>query len=126
MTLRDILQKALAAGLLIAHVACGPSYVLLEIHSELTIPDQIEMLKLWTFPAGESPTSLLEIELALEQGQTFPVEILLEPQDSSPASLRQRVEGFLGDATVAHQDVEFQWEQHRVNRARIDLVTVVP
>ena len=58
------------------------------------------------------------IELVPEN--TFPFEVLLEPNDLTPPCLRERVTASRGTAT-AQITIEHSWEESRVNRAPVQM-----
>ena len=112
-----ILSGVVALGLL---SGCGGSYIILEIHADLQIPDDVDRLTIVTQNADGSST-LNVADLQLEASQSFPIDVLLEPGDTTPNDLREQVSALKAGTEKAAAEVIHPWSAGRVNRAKIDL-----
>lgn len=112
---------------LLGLAACGPSFVVLEIDSDLIIPTEANSLQIVTLEEADLDNELANVDLLLEDGQTFPVEVLLEPSGDTPTGdLRQRVTARLDGIAVARAEVKHAWESHRTSRAKFLLLPLTP
>jgi len=103
---------------------CGDSYILLEVKASLQIPTEANSLQVITLDAADITRELSNVDLPLEEGDTFPVEVLLDPGDKTPQKLRERVVARLDGVAVAANEVEHPWSDGRVNRASFELEPV--
>ena len=101
--------------------ACGPSFIILEVSSSLRITKEVNSIQVTTFDARRLGEVLSDVELMLDDGQTFPIEILLQPSDNTPARIREEVIAYLDGIPVAQDEVEYTWIPHNTNRAYIEL-----
>ncbi len=119
-------MRSLAAVALGLASACGPSYIVLEIDAELSVPSDANSLQVITLDANDLDRVLANVDLPLEEGQSFPVEVLLEPSGDTPALVRQRVTARLDGLAVARNEVEHRWQSHRTSRAKFELLLLRP
>jgi hypothetical protein len=120
------MRTLLAIAGLLGAGACGPSFIILEIDADLTIPTDANSLQIVTLDADNLDDELANVDLPLEDGQAFPVEVLLEPSGDTPSTVRQRVTARLDGLAVARNEVEHGWESHRTSRARFQLMLLGP
>ncbi|MFC1611200.1 hypothetical protein ACFL6C_09585 [Myxococcota bacterium] len=122
-----VVGMALLAG-------CGPSFIILEVdalasqspRTSFSIPDEVDSIQIVTMDAKNPDAELANQDWPLEDGQVFPLEILLEPSDGTPSELRQRVTARLNGVAKARNEVEHKWESHRTSRAQFDLFPLDP
>jgi hypothetical protein len=107
--------------------ACGPSFIILEIDADLTIPSDVNSLQIITLEEADLSNELANVDFELKDGDTFPLEVLLEPSGDTPSgTLRQRVTARFDGLAVARSEVKHMWESHRTSRAKFDLITLNP
>lgn len=110
-----------AAAALLALTNCGgANYIILEVRSQLRIPAQTDMLRITVF-TPDDPSPLISQEIHLEADKPFPVDVLLEASDKTPATLRETVEALLGTTVVQQVTVEHQWKKKQTSCAPVDL-----
>ncbi len=105
---------------------CGPSFILLEIDAPLEIPAAANSLQIVTLDAESLTEILADVDLLLEAGDSFPLEVLLEPSDDTPRRVRQRATARLDGTPVAANEVEHGWDPGRTNVAKFELLLVPP
>jgi hypothetical protein len=123
MTMRGALLLLLMS--VAALPACGGSYIVLEIGADLEIPTQADSLQVITLDATDLGKVLSNVDLPLDAGDAFPIEVLLEPADGTPKMLRERVFARLNGVAVAEAEVEHPWTVGKTNRAAF-LLNPVP
>jgi hypothetical protein len=101
--------------------ACGPSFIVLEVSSSLRITQEVNSIQVTTFDARQLGDVLSDVELVLDDGQTFPIEVLLQPSDNTPSQIREQVIAYLDGIPVAQNEVQYTWIPHNTNRAYIEL-----
>jgi hypothetical protein len=101
--------------------ACGGTYIILALKADLQIPVQANSLQIITLDAGDLGRELSNVDLQLDAGDTFPVEVLLEPSDDTPERLYEHVVARLDGVAVAENAVEHAWAGGRTNRVTFTL-----
>ncbi len=109
--------------LLIVTSCGGSSYIALDVSGDCAgtlceIPGSVNGIVVRTFDSEDLQTPLLEQTIELS-GETFPVLILLEPGDGTPARLTEQVELQLDGTVVGSGAVEHGWESGKTNRVQI-------
>lgn len=109
--------------LLVAAGCGGDSFIALDVSGDCggtlcEIPAAVDGIVVRTFDAADLGDPILEQAIELG-GETFPVLILLEPGDATPARLTEQVELQLDGTTVGSGAVEHGWESGRTNRVQI-------
>jgi hypothetical protein len=103
---------------------CGSSYILLEVEADLTVPSEANSLHVITIDPDNLSDQLANVDFVLDDGDAFPIEVLLEPSAATPSVVRQRVTARLDGLAVARTEVEHGWEPHRTSRAKLTLQPV--
>ncbi|OGQ83367.1 MAG: hypothetical protein A2289_06400 [Deltaproteobacteria bacterium RIFOXYA12_FULL_58_15] len=111
-----------AIGVALPLCGCGSSLIILEIDASRSVPDEVDSLYITTLDSAD-PTggALADIDLPLEEGDDFPIEVLLEPSDSTPAEIQHRVIARLGGVQVLEKLVQHKWKEGLTNRAKFTL-----
>jgi len=112
-------RPTLATVVLMLLSACGEdTLIVLEVDSDLSIPDQINALEIvLTSPVDGNPLKTVDVELETEHN--FPLEVGFFPNDSTPNVLEGRVTGELDGAPVAQIEVRFNWQSGKLNRVEL-------
>lgn len=63
---------------------CGDTFVVLELHSELEIPEQVDQLHLVCIDPDQPEPARLNVAPRLREGMMFPLEVVLEPSSDTP------------------------------------------
>ena len=100
---------------------CGPSYIVLEISAELTIPTEANSLHVVTLDPDNLDNVFANVDFPLVDGDAFPLEILLEPSDATPEKVRQRVSARLDGLAIMQAEVEHRWEPNHASHAAFNL-----
>lgn len=103
---------------------CGSSYIILEVEADLTVPTEANSLHVVTVDPNDLSDQLANVDFVLDDGDAFPIEILLEPSIETPSVVRQRVTARLDGVAVARNEVEHGWEPHHTSRAKFTLQPV--
>ena len=86
---------------------CGrPSDIILEVRSDLLIPDEVDSLP-----------------FSLSSGQHFPLDVEVRPTDSTPHELDALVEGQRADVAVARSRGRFVWNEGVATRVSLPPMT---
>ena len=102
---------------------CGrPSDIILEVRSDLLIPDEVDSLpfSVWT---TQNQRLLLEWSDSLSSGQHFPLDVEVRPTDSTPHELDALVEGQRADVAVARSRGRFVWNEGVATRVSLPPMT---
>jgi hypothetical protein len=119
------MSRILLVVALFGLTACGPSFIILEINADLEIPTEANTVRIITRQEANLDNVLFDRELALEDDQSFPIEVLFEPSEHTPPGyLRQEVTARLDGVVVAQTRVKHLWEMHTTSRVKIALENV--
>ena len=100
---------------------CGPSYIVLEISANLSVPTDANSLHVITVDPNDDSREFANVDFLLTVDDEFPLEILLEPADTTPSVVQQRVTARLDGLPVARSIVEHPWEPHHASYAAFTL-----
>jgi len=110
---------------------CG-SYLVLEVDCDYAVPDEVDTLDLQVMDP-DSQETLGQFVIPLTAGETFPVELLVEPAAQSPSPLRILVVarlcgGSCGDeaVSVAQGEALVTWEAGAINEAQFPALVDLP
>jgi hypothetical protein len=92
--------------------------IVLEVDSDLSIPDQINALEV-VLTSPVDGTALKTVDLELEGEHAFPLEVSFFPADNTPNVLEGRVTGELDGTPVAQIEVSFNWQVGKLNRVEL-------
>jgi hypothetical protein len=91
--------------------------IVLEVHADLSVPDQVDGLEIaLSSPEG---SELKTVEVSLDADHDFPLDVGFYPRESTPTVLEGRVTGSLDDARVAEIEVRFNWQPGKLNRVEL-------
>ena len=113
----------IAVSTLLATGCGGSSFIALDVSGDCAgtlceIPAAVDGVTVRTFAADDLTAPILEESIALTT-QSFPVLIVLEPGDATPATLTEQVILTLNGSEVASGAVEHGWEEGKTNRVQI-------
>jgi len=123
MIMRGLALIALVAGSGLC--GCGDTYIILKVQADLQVPAQADGLHVVTLDTADLTRTLADEQLTLTAGESFPLEVLLEPKSDTPKQLREQVTATLGGTPVARAEGDHPWSDGRVNVATFTL-TLVP
>jgi hypothetical protein len=113
---------------LLSAAACGDeSYIILAIDARCgdaacTVPADLDGIRVNIAAAGEAGAELAQpSQLALRAGETFPVDLLVEPSDETPSSLRYTLAAVLAETVLVDTTIESTWERDATTRVPVIL-----
>jgi len=108
----------LSLSLLLA-AGCGePSLIILEVRGELSVPDEVNQLEILVI-SPDDREQLGRVNLSLGAEHAFPIEVSLEPSDTTPTALETEVRASLDGVPVAAVRAIHDWQRDRVSRVRL-------
>lgn len=112
-------MKAAIAIIPLLVSACGEdTMIVLEVHSDLSIPDQVDALEIVLSSPVDGGT-LKTVDLDLKPTHDFPLDVGFYPNDTTPTVLEGRIIGELSGAPVARLEVVFNWQVGKLNRVEL-------
>ena len=114
-------RRCLWLAALLLCSGCGPSYIILEISAELSIPTDANSLHVITSDPNDPTREFANVDFLLTVNDEFPLEVLLEPADNTPSTVGQEVTARLDGVAVARAIVEHPWEPHHASYAAFTL-----
>lgn len=101
---------------LLAAACANPTLIVVEVDADLKAGGDIDMLDL--VAEGEDGSPQIDLRLRLEADHAFPLEVVLEPSEQTPAQLELTVTGLKEQVEVASASKAFSWEPDQVNRVQ--------
>lgn len=99
--------------------ACGEdTMIVLEVASDLSIPDQVDGLEIVLSSAVDS-SAIKTVDIELDSSHEFPLEVSFYPNDDTPNVMEGRVTGELDSTPVAQIEVRFDWQSGKLNRVKL-------